>query len=149
MFHLAVAAFVLSAAAVAAAPAEDHWSADPSAEFLRAAAMVEAGDHARALPILRALSISDPGNADVHNLIGFSNRKTGDPVAADAAYQKALRLNPDHRGALEYQGELFLAQGDIASAQANLARLDAACPSSCEERDRLAAAIAGVKTAND
>jgi len=57
-------------------------------------------------------------------------------------YERALWLDPDHRGALEYQGELFLLLGDVDKAEANLAHLEKVCPDDCEEAEELAEAIA-------
>ena len=73
--------------------------------------------------------------------MGFALRKSGKFDAAELAYAQALRLDPHHRGALEYQGELFLALSDLTAAEANLARLAALCPGGCDERAELAAAI--------
>ncbi len=53
----------------------------------------------------------------------FSYRKTGDLDRAASHYDQALKLDPKHKGALEYQGELFLMQGNRAAAEANLAKL--------------------------
>ena len=137
--------FASTAPVLLAAPAEDHWSveSDPeiAAAFQKAAALIEAEDFTAALPILRRLSLDDPANADVFNLLGFAHRKTGDLVAGARAYERALYLDPNHRGALEYQGELFLSQGDVAAAEANLARLRALCASPCEETDDLTDAV--------
>lgn len=149
MIRYAVLALLISAVQVFAAPAENHWSADPALEFLRAAALIENGEYARALPGLQILSVADPGNADVFNLLGFVYRKTGDLDAAGAAYLRALRLDPGHMGALEYQGELFLIQGDVAAAKGNLSRLAMLCQDGCEERADLENAVAVWKAARD
>lgn len=138
---------LISAVQAAGAPAEDHWGADPSPEYLRAAAQIEAGEYGRALPPLQAMAVADPGNADVLNLLGFAYRKTGDLDQAAASYLRALRLDPGHIGALEYQGELFLMQGDVTAAEANLVKLATLCPAGCEEREELANAIAVWKAA--
>ena len=81
-----------------------------------------------------------PGNADAYNLLGFASRKSGDLDRAWVFYDAALRINPNHLGALEYQGELFILQGDIAAAEANLVKLAAAC-GACAEYADLAAAL--------
>jgi tetratricopeptide (TPR) repeat protein len=77
----------------------------------------------------------------VYNLLGFSLRNLGDTKAAQTYYQKALDFNPEHKGALEYQGELFVKLGQFDKAQANLARLVKLCPQGCEEREDLEEAI--------
>ena len=80
-------------------------------------------------------------NADVHNLLAFSQRKTGDRVNAMANYKRALVLNANHKGALEYQGELYVELGQLDNARGNLAKLTKLCPSGCEELGDLKAAI--------
>ena len=79
---------------------------------------------------------------DVYNLMGFALRKTGDKQQAMTFYRKALDFDPEHKGALEYQGELFLELGQPEQARANLAKLAGLCPAGCEELDDLREAIA-------
>ncbi len=148
---LRTAITILSFMGVAAhsAPNEDHWGTPPSVDYGRAADLVASSRFDEALPILESLAEKSPGDADVFNLLGFSYRKTGDLAKAGAHYQRALRLNPDHRGALEYQGELFLKQGDLTSAEANLAKLAVLCPAGCEERDELAEEVGKWRAAQD
>lgn len=55
-------------------------------------------------------------------------------------YEAALRADPGHLGALEYQGELYLMQGDVAAAGENLRRLREIC-GGCEEAVALESAI--------
>ena len=55
----------------------------------------------------------------------------------------ALDFNPDHKGALEYQGEMYVELGQLDKAKANLAKLVKLCPDGCEEREDLEKAIAG------
>lgn len=83
-------------------------------------------------------------HADVYNLLGFSLRKSGDPKNALTFYNKALDFDPNHKGALEYQGELFVETGQLDKAKANLALLVSLCPQGCEEREDLEKAIAAV-----
>lgn len=139
------AALSLAAAAARAEPAEDHWTTahDPelAAALARAQEMIEREAFGAALPLLRGLSQDAPANADVFNLLGFALRKTGDLDASGRAYAQALHLQPNHLGALEYQGELFLTLGDVDAAEANLRRLASLCAAPCEERAELQAAI--------
>ena len=86
-----------------------------------------------------------PKNADIQNYLGFAYRKSGKLEASGNHYAKALELDPDHKGALEYQGELFLMTGAPEKARANLARLEVLCPSGCSELTDLKAAIAAAQ----
>ncbi len=81
-------------------------------------------------------------HADIYNLMGFSLRKSGDVKQAATFYAKALDYDANHKGALEYQGEMFVELGQIDKAKANLAKLVTLCPSGCEEREDLEKAIA-------
>ena len=95
----------------------------------------------RAISELRKTADLRPKNADIQNYLGFAYRKSGKLEASGKHYAKALQLDPDHKGALEYQGELFLMTGALEKARANLARLDVLCPSGCSELTDLKAAI--------
>ena len=127
----------------ALAMGEDDESSDTASvgDYETAKAAVAAGDFAAALPILTAITLAEPQNADAWNLLGFSSRKTGDLEAAAIAYARALTINPGHLGALEYQGEMFLQIGKPAEAKANLLLLQGLC-GSCEQAGDLQDAIA-------
>lgn len=128
-------------APLAAALAEDIPVSNPGALLDEARAHIAAEAWPQAINALRTARPMAPNNADLHNLLGFALRKSGDLSAAGAAYDRALTLDPDHLGALEYQGELFLMLGRPDAAAANLARLEALC-GACEEYRELAATIA-------
>ncbi|HUQ14408.1 MAG TPA: tetratricopeptide repeat protein [Novosphingobium sp.] len=74
---------------------------------------------------------------DVLTYLGFTNRKLGRPERAADYYRQALAIAPDHRGALEYFGELKVERGDLAGARANLARLEKVCRFGCYEAEEL------------
>ena len=78
---------------------------------------------------------------DRQNLLGFSARKQGNYEVAAVHYEKALMLNPRHVGALEYQGELFIALGQMDKAQANLSKIMRYCEGACPEASDLRKAI--------
>jgi len=82
-------------------------------------------------------------HADVYNLMGFSLRKSGDYKQAYTFYRKALDFNPEHKGALEYLGELYVETGQVDKARENVVLLKKLCPSGCEELADLEKAIAG------
>ena len=87
--------------------------------------------------------VNDTGSADWNNLMGYSLRKSAAPdhAAAEKYYDEALRIEPQHRGALEYSGELYLITGNLPKAEARLAALDKACRLPCEEYTDLKKAI--------
>ena len=118
-----------------------------SAEMRQATVLVKEEAFADALPFLQKEVTNDPGNADAWNLIGFSSRKLGDYVTSEAAYDKALAINPKHKGALEYKGELYLTLGNLAGAEELLARLNKTCSFNCSEVRDLKDAIAAYKKA--
>lgn len=103
-------------------------------------AMVDSGNYVAALPILITLTKTEARNADAWNLLGFTLRMLGQIDDSATAYLSVLSINPNHLGALEYQGELFLATGQPDLAKANLARLQGLC-GSCAEYEDLAQAI--------
>jgi len=74
---------------------------------------------------------------DVLTYLGFANRKLKRYNAAEAYYREALAIAPNHRGALEYYGELKLERGDVAGAKAHLAKLEAICGFGCHEVEEL------------
>ena len=95
--------------------------------------------------------VNDPSSADWNNLMGYSLRKT-DPAnyrSAERFYNDALQIDPKHRGALEYSGELYLMTGNLPLAEERLARLDKACFMPCDEHADLKKAVARFKSAGN
>ena len=107
-----------------------------------ARASIKSNNYEQALKQLQ--SANEAGSADWNNLMGYSLRKKQPPdlLGSEKYYQAALKIDPGHRSALEYYGELLLMKKDLPGAQAMLARLDKACLFSCEEYRDLKASIA-------
>ena len=118
-----------------------------SFEMRQAMVLVENETLANALPFLQREVTNNPSNANAWNLIGFSSRKLGDYPGSEAAYDKALAINPEHKGALQYKGELYLTLGNLAGAEMLLARLNKICSSRCSEARELNDDIAAYKKA--
>ena len=91
---------------------------------------------------------NETSSADWNNLLGYSLRKKQPPdlVGAEKYYQAALKIDPNHRGALEYYGKLKLMNNDLPGAEALLARLNKACTFGCEEYSDLKKAIQKYKS---
>lgn len=94
-----------------------------------------------AVPLLRSALSRHPGNADLHNAMGFALRKTGRLDESYRHYTTALELDPGHRSAREYLGELFLMRNEPAKAREQLDMLIRLCPDGCEERQELEDAL--------
>ena len=108
-----------------------------------ARAFIEQGELEKAAEQLRKVVDKDKTNADAWNLLGYSWRKLNQNRKSKKSYARALKLDPNHKGALEYQGELFIKLGEREKANDNLTRLKTVCPSGCEELDNLTRALAG------
>ena len=109
-------------------------------------ASIKAEKYDQAIKQLQAAN--DTSSADWNNLMGYSLRKKQPPdlVGAEKYYQAALKIDPNHRGALEYYGMLKLINNDLTGAEALLARLDKICTFGCEEYSDLKAAIQKYKS---
>lgn len=94
-----------------------------------------------AIKLLTEANKKVPNHADVMNLLGYSLRKTGRTKKAEIFYKKALEISPQHLGALEYYGHLFVEIGQAGKAKKLLARLKKACVLGCKELDSLKKAI--------
>ena len=127
--------------------AVDNMDASTPVDLTSVRAKIAAKDYKSALAELRDLA-EDNQQADVYNLLGFTLRKTGDFKTSLTYYTKALELEPGHKGAHEYLGELYVETGDMPKAKEQLAALTKLCPNGCEELDDLKAAIAGKPDAN-
>jgi Tfp pilus assembly protein PilF len=132
--------------ACGAVHAKGTMSETNSDDHLKAAqAAIQARNWDLAQSELNIAVRADPRNADIHNLMGYTARKSPTPNLPKAFehYKIALQLNPKHRGAHEYIGEAYLMDQQPAEAHKHLAALAQICGSKgCEEYDDLAKAIA-------
>jgi Flp pilus assembly protein TadD len=124
--------------------AVDTISSTDAPDLTAVRAKIKAKDFKAALAELTPM-LETHQHADVYNLMGFSLRKTGDTKQAYTFYRKALDFNPEHKGALEYLGELYVETGQIAKARENVALLKKLCPGGCEELEDLERAVATAK----
>jgi Flp pilus assembly protein TadD len=120
--------------------AVDNLSSTDAPDLTSVRTKIKAGLYTAALAELRDLA-EDTQQADVYNLLGFTLRKTGDFETSLTYYTKALELEPEHKAAREYLGELYVETGNMAKAKEQLDVLTRLCPSGCEERADLERAI--------
>ena len=92
--------------------------------------------------------LAAPDDADLLNLYAFSQRKLNKFDIALENYQKALQIDPEHRGANEYLGELYLILDQPDKAEERLEVLDRECFFGCEEYDELKQAIEDYRKQN-
>jgi Flp pilus assembly protein TadD len=104
---------------------------------------IEAKDYKAAVGYLTKAVQTDPNNADAQSMLGYSYRKLGTFDKSMEHYQKALKIDANHRSAHEYLGELYLDMNQPANAEKQLQALKKACPffGKCEEYDDLKEAI--------
>lgn len=127
-------------------PPELTFEPEPHPDYVAAKDAIKAEKYPDAITLLEKVVKAEPNNADAFNLLGYSQRKLKLFDKAGDSYGKALTINADHKGALEYQGEMFLQMGDILKAEGNLTKLAKMCNSSCDEYQTLKKMVEAVKT---
>jgi Flp pilus assembly protein TadD len=132
---------VAGSLATPAAFAVDNVSSRDAPDLASVRAKIKAKDFTGAIAELTPMLTTNQ-HADVYNLMGFSLRKVGDTKQAYTFYRKALEFDPEHKGALEYLGELYVETGQVDKARDNATLLKKLCPSGCEELADLEHAIA-------
>ena len=138
---LSAAGSAMSALTAMPAYAVDNMETGDGPDLTSVRAKIAAKDYQAALAELRGLA-EDNQQADVYNLLGYTLRMTGDYETSLTYYTKALELQPDHKAAHEYLGELYLQTGRPDKANEQLASLKQLCPAGCEELEDLQEAIA-------
>jgi tetratricopeptide (TPR) repeat protein len=121
-------------AGMGAAPAFD--------DYTTARRLIKHQKYSEAIPHLEVALADHPHSADILNYLGYTHRMVGDLATSLSYYNRALAIDPNHKGVHEYLGELYLQMNDLKSANAELTTLTTLCPDSCDERDMLTKAIA-------
>jgi tetratricopeptide (TPR) repeat protein len=117
-------------------------SATPEdADYTAAMKAIKADRFKDAIPLLQRVVGRDTKNADAYNWLAYATRRNGDPAASIPIYQKALAIDPKHRGAHEYIGEAYLMLGNVPKAKEHLARLNSLCFLPCSEYTDLKKAV--------
>ena len=130
-----------------AAGLDDDDSA-PESEYSLAKQAIKDGDYSVAIDKLARLHEENPDDADILNLLGYGFRKTGNFDEARGYYLQALAIEPKHRGANEYLGELYLETEQLDKAEERLAVLDKTCWLGCGEYTDLKESIEKYKADN-
>jgi cytochrome c-type biogenesis protein CcmH/NrfG len=112
-----------------------------------ARAALAASQWTQAVDLLQAHVRVYPEDPDAFSLLGYSLRQSGLRAASQAAYERALQIDPAHRGAHEYIGELMLTLGRRDRALFHLGELERLCGTSCPEYLQLKRAMDGANAA--
>lgn len=136
----ALTLFVLSQPAFAAGTDEDEETVDKSDWKSYVMTELESKSYKSAFERLLEVETDNADtSADWNNLMGYTMRmlEMPDLEASEKHYIKAVELKADHKGALEYYGELKLQQNDLEGAKKFVERLTEVCPEGCEELETL------------
>jgi tetratricopeptide (TPR) repeat protein len=132
---------VLAAGGGGGGGGDDPASRPVDPDYTAAVKAIKAGQYPAAIRLLEGVVTRDGKNADAYNNLAYATRKKGDPASAIPIYEKALAIDPDHRGAHEYIGEAYLQLDNLAKAKEHLARLDKLCFLPCSEYRDLKRAV--------
>ena len=113
-------------------------SVDANAEYLKAEKLVKTYKFEKAIKALNKLLSETPDGytkADIYNYLGYASRKQRSPnfEKAESYYLKALKIDPNHIGALEYLGELYYETGRVDKASELLEKLKIVAGENSEE----------------
>jgi Flp pilus assembly protein TadD len=133
---------LLAGAAVADPTDEAPKEGQLDPDYAAGKAAIAAKDWNAAIRSLSSAALRDTRNADIENSLGYAYRQSGQLQPAFTHYQRALQLNPRHRGAHEYIGEAYLLANNLPKAEEHLAALQRICLIPCEEYEDLKKAVA-------
>ena len=129
-------------ASVSAHAVGPDWTwLDDDPDYRLARRWIEEKNFPPAIEKLEVLLKRSPNSPVLLNWLAFSHRKLKNYPLSKTYYDAALERDPTFLPALEYQGEWFIETGDMASARANLVKLEQLC-GRCHEWGDLRDAIA-------
>jgi Flp pilus assembly protein TadD len=118
---------VLLSGTASADPTETKQEGQLDPDYPAGKAAITAKDWETAIRSLSSAALRDTRNADIQNYLGYAYRQSGQLPLAFTHYQRALQLNPRHRGAHEYIGEAYLMANNLSKAEEHLAALERIC----------------------
>ena len=139
---LGLALALVPATAIGDATDEAPAGAQLDPDYAAGKMSIAAKDWNAAIKALSSAALRDTRNADIQNYLGYAYRHTGQLDLAFRHYQRALQLDPRHRGAHEYVGEAYLIANNLAKAEEHLAALQRICLIPCEQYEDLRKAVA-------
>lgn len=116
--------------------------------FTQGMAAIKAKDWNQVITSMKKVVEKDENNANAWNHIGHAYRQIGDMENSFKHYERALTIDPKHKGAHEYIGEAYLVVKKLDKAEEHLAILKKLCTFRCEEYTELKDKIAAYKQSN-
>lgn len=119
-----------------AAGSDDSGSYEPKPKsFKEAVSLIKNGKYNDAIEAFDTIlkNKKNSTNPDILNEYAFALRKSGNLGKAEIFYNKALNIDPNHKGALEYIGELYVDTKRMDKAKQTLIKLEnCKCPEYAE-----------------
>lgn len=106
-------------------------------QYFASVSLINNGQYQEAFNDLRLTSAAAGPHPDITTYMGYTQRKLGNYDVAKSYYAMALEVDPNHRGANEYLGELYVETGDLEKAKLQLAKLEEICTFGCIEENEL------------
>jgi len=106
-------------------------------QYFASVALINQGKYAEAFDDLYLTAAAAGPHPDVTTYMGYTQRKLGNFETAKTYYAMALEVAPNHKGANEYLGELYVETGEMDKAYAQLAKLETICTFGCIEENEL------------
>ena len=139
---LGLALALVPATAIGDATDQTPAGAQLDPDYAAGKMAIAAKDWNAAIKALSSAALRDTRNPDIQNYLGYAYRHTGQLDVAFRHYQRALQLDPRHRGAHEYVGEAYLLANNLPKAEEHLAALQRICLIPCEQYEDLKKAVA-------
>lgn len=105
--------------------------------YFQAVGLINQARYTDAIAELKTMAVNIGPHPDVLNYLGYTHRKTGQFAKAEAYYLTALAVDPNHLGANEYLGELYVQTGQMDKARTQLAKLEKLCSFGCIQETEL------------
>jgi len=135
IFLVLILSLVLSINANAAGSDDSSSYAPKPKSFKEAVSLIKGGKYNDAVEALETIlkNKKNSKNPDILNEYAFALRKSGNLEKAETFYNKALNIDPNHKGALEYIGELYVDTKRMDEAKQTLVKLEnCKCPEYAE-----------------
>jgi tetratricopeptide (TPR) repeat protein len=106
-------------------------------QYFASVSLINQGQYQAAFEDLSLAAAAAGPHPDITTYMGYTQRKLGNYDLAKSYYAMALDVAPNHKGANEYLGELYVETGEIDKAKAQLAKLETICSFGCIEENEL------------